>query len=78
MHGGTGRQNTLLTCANVIGVVLDRVPIYKVFGGMTNARGVCPITQTEGKAVFPSSWAASMWRQTDIARWFAREGDCLV
>lgn len=54
VSGGLGRQNTLLTCVNIIGVVLDRVPIYAVFGGMTNARGVCPITQTEAKKVFPA------------------------
>ena len=53
VSGGKGRQNTLLTCANVIGVVLDRVPIYKVFGGLANARGVCPITQSDARTVFP-------------------------
>lgn len=69
VSGGTGRQNTLLTCANIIGVVLDRVPIYAVFGGMTNARGVCPISQTEARRVFPAligeSYAAdNEWRAT--------------
>jgi len=51
--GGTGRQNTLLTCVKVIGVVMDRVSIADVIGHMTVARGVSPITQRDALRAFP-------------------------
>ncbi len=51
--GGTGRQNTLLTCVKVIGVVIDRVSIADVIGHMTVARGVSPITQKAALLAFP-------------------------
>lgn len=41
----TGRQNTLLTCVNVIGMFLDRVSVVDVLGEMARMRGVAPITQ---------------------------------
>ena len=50
-QGAVGRQNNLLTCVNVIGVVVGRVPAARVLGGMS--RGVCPIGRTEAAQVFP-------------------------
>ena len=50
-QGAVGRQNNLLTCVNVIGVVVGRVPAARVLGGM--ARGVCPIGRKDAEEVFP-------------------------
>lgn len=50
-QGAVGRQNNLLTCVNVIGVVVGRVPAAHVLGGMS--RGVCPIGRTDAEQVFP-------------------------
>ena len=51
---GYGRQNNLLTCAHLIAVLLDRLPLVDFAGGMARPpTGLSPITQSGARAAFP-------------------------
>jgi hypothetical protein len=51
---GTGRKNNLLTCANLIGVLLNKVRISKFAGTFGRPPvGISPISNSEAFRVFP-------------------------
>jgi len=50
----TGRQNNLLTCVNLIGVFLDRVPISKFAGGFARPPvGISAISRKKAFEILP-------------------------
>jgi hypothetical protein len=58
---GTGRQNTLLTTVKVIAVLLHRLRLSTIVGGMSQGRGVSGITQAGAIAAFPLLDPAYRW-----------------
>ena len=51
---GTGRRNNLLTCVNVIGVLLDKVKLSKFAGNFGRPpAGISAISQKEALSIFP-------------------------
>jgi hypothetical protein len=59
--GGTGRQNTLLTTVKVVAVLLHRLPLSSIVGGMSQGRGVSGITQADAIRAFPLLNPAYRW-----------------
>jgi len=51
---GTGRTNNLLTCVNIIGVFLNRVPLIKFAGALTRPpTGIATISNKAAREAFP-------------------------
>lgn len=51
---GTGRQNNLLTCVNIIGVFLDKIPLSKFAGAFARPPvGISAISRKRALEVFP-------------------------
>jgi hypothetical protein len=51
---GTGRKNNLLTCVNLIGVLLNKVPISKFAGSFSRPPiGISAISNKEALQIFP-------------------------
>ncbi len=52
--GGTGRENNLLTCVNIIGVFLDKIPLSKFAGAFARPPvGISAISRKKALEVFP-------------------------
>jgi hypothetical protein len=51
---GTGRRNNLLTCVNLIGVLLNKIPIAKFAGNFSRPpAGISAISNKEALEIFP-------------------------
>ncbi len=49
----SGRQNTLMTCAHIIAVMMGRADIVDFAMAMAKGRGVAPMTQSAARDSFP-------------------------